>query len=520
MLESNAVIDGDTSLGRGNRVFPFSSIGLVPQDLKFRGEAARVEIGDRNTFREGTTVHRGTAGGGSLTRIGSDNLFMAQVHIAHDCQVGSHTIFANVAALAGHVEVHDYATVGAYSAVHQFCRVGTHAFMGGATVAVRDVLPYSLTVGNRAHLYGANTVGLRRRGFSSEAIAALRRAFHVAEPSPATRPRAPSTSCGRKDRSRPRSRRWSPSCGRRSGASSSRGARAHPAPGPIPSPEGHMPGEPLGLIAGNGRFPFLAARGARGAGRRVVALAIREEADPALEREVDEFHWVGLGQLGRGIDIMRRAGAREAVMAGQVKHRQIFSDIVPDLKLMGLLARLAFKNTDSLIGAVADALARDGITLLPSVAFLESELATPGPMTRRRPSRDERRDIAYGERVARVLAGMDLGQTAVVKDRAAVALEAMEGTDETIRRAGRIAGAGTTVVKVAKPRQDMRFDVPVVGPGTLEAMAEAKARVLALDARRTLLIDRAEFLVRADAAGISVFGLSGEAEAAEGAGDE
>jgi UDP-N-acetylglucosamine acyltransferase len=177
VLESNVVIDGDTVVGERNRFFPFSSIGLVPQDLKFRGEPARVEIGDRNTFREGTTVHRGTAGGGALTRIGSDNLFMAQVHIAHDCLVGNHTIFANASGLAGHVEVQDFSTVGAYSAVHQFCRVGVHAFMGGATIATRDVLPFSLTVGNRAHLYGANVVGLRRRGFPAEAIAALRRAF-------------------------------------------------------------------------------------------------------------------------------------------------------------------------------------------------------------------------------------------------------------------------------------------------------------------------------------------------------
>ena len=160
VLESNVVIDGDTVVGERNRFFPFSSIGLVPQDLKFRGEPSRVEIGDRNTFREGTTVHRGTAGGGALTSIGSDNLFMAQVHIAHDCLVGSHTIFANSSALAGHVEVQDYATVGGYSAVHQFCRVGVHAFMGGATIATKDVLPFSLTVGNRAHLYGANVVGL------------------------------------------------------------------------------------------------------------------------------------------------------------------------------------------------------------------------------------------------------------------------------------------------------------------------------------------------------------------------
>jgi UDP-2,3-diacylglucosamine hydrolase len=268
-----------------------------------------------------------------------------------------------------------------------------------------------------------------------------------------------------------------------------------------------MPGEPLGLIAGNGRFPSLAAAGARRAGRRVVAVAIREEASPGLEGEVDEIHWIGLGQLGRGIEILQKAGAREAIMAGQVKHRQIFSGIVPDLKLLGVLARLAFQNTDSLIGAVADALAREGITLLPSVAFLGDQLATVGPMTRRQPDREERRDVEYGETVARALAGMDLGQTAVVKNRAAVALEAMEGTDETIRRAGRIAGPGTTVVKVSKPRQDMRFDVPVVGEGTLVAMREAGSRVLALDAGRTLLIDRAAFLAHAEAEGVAVLGL-------------
>jgi UDP-N-acetylglucosamine acyltransferase len=179
VLDSNVVTDGDTTIGERNRFFPFSSIGLVPQDLKFRGEPSRLEIGDRNTFREGTTVHRGTEGGGGVTRIGSDSLFMAQVHVAHDCSVGSHTIFANSAALAGHVVVQDFATVGAYSAVHQFCRVGVHGFMGGATIATKDVLPYSLTVGNRAHLYGANVVGLRRRGFSADAVAALRRAFRA-----------------------------------------------------------------------------------------------------------------------------------------------------------------------------------------------------------------------------------------------------------------------------------------------------------------------------------------------------
>lgn len=265
--------------------------------------------------------------------------------------------------------------------------------------------------------------------------------------------------------------------------------------------------EPLGLIAGNGRFPFLVAEAARKQGRRVVAVALREETSPALADAVDEIHWVSVGQLGRCIEALHKGGAREAVMAGQVQHKRIFSGIVPDLKLMGVLARLAVKNTDSLIGGVADALERDGIRLLPSTALMQDALATPGAMTRARPNRAARADIVYGGQVARTLAGMDLGQTVVVKDRAAVALEAMEGTDEVIQRAGRIAGAGCTVIKVAKPKQDMRFDVPVIGPRTLSAMEQAGAGVLAVDAGRTLLLDREELLATADGAGICVWGV-------------
>jgi len=265
--------------------------------------------------------------------------------------------------------------------------------------------------------------------------------------------------------------------------------------------------EPLGIIAGNGRFPFLVAEAARRAGRRVVVAAIKEEASPEIAQAGDEVHWLGLGQLGRCIEVLQGAGVHEAVMAGQVKHRQIFSDIVPDLKLMGVLARLAFRNTDSLIGGVAEVLEREGIRLLPSTALLAGDLATAGPMTRRRPGEAESRDIEYGTRAARTIAGLDLGQTVVVKDCAAVALEAMEGTDEAIRRAGRIAGRGCSVVKVAKPRQDMRFDVPVVGRGTLAAMLEVGAQALAVDAGRTLLIDKAEMLREAEAAGIALLGL-------------
>jgi UDP-N-acetylglucosamine acyltransferase len=179
VLESHTVVQGHTRIGERNHLFPFCSVGQVPQDLKYRGEVSTLEIGDRNVLREYVTVHVGTSGGGGVTRIGSDNLFMAHAHVAHDCHVGSHTIFANGATLAGHVEVADHATIGAFSGVHQFCRVGTHAFLGGYTVATKDVLPFSKTVGNRARIYGANSVGLARRGFSPDAIAAVRRAFRV-----------------------------------------------------------------------------------------------------------------------------------------------------------------------------------------------------------------------------------------------------------------------------------------------------------------------------------------------------
>jgi UDP-N-acetylglucosamine acyltransferase len=179
VLESHVVVDGDTTLGASNHLYPFCTVGLAPQDLKYRGEASRLEMGDRNVVRECATLHRGTDGGGGLTRVGSDNLFMAYSHVAHDCRVGDHAILANGATLAGHVEVGDWATIGAYSGVHQFCRVGTHAFMGGFTVATKDVLPYSKTVGNRARIYGINSVGLTRRGFAGEAIAAIRAAYRT-----------------------------------------------------------------------------------------------------------------------------------------------------------------------------------------------------------------------------------------------------------------------------------------------------------------------------------------------------
>jgi len=273
---------------------------------------------------------------------------------------------------------------------------------------------------------------------------------------------------------------------------------------------------PLGLIAGNGRFPFLVAEAARKRGRRIVLIRLKEETDEGLEALVDETHEVSLGQLGACIAALRKAGVRDAIMAGQVRHRQIFSGIVPDLTLMGVLARLAFKNTDSLIGGVADALEREGIRLMSSVELLRDQLADAGSMTGKKPSGDEQKAIDYGVRIATELGRLDLGQTVVVKDRAVVALEAMEGTDEAIARGARIAGPGVVVVKMAKPRQDMRFDVPVVGERTLESLREARAAVLAVEAGKTLLLDKKGFLAAAKEMGLVVVGVARDKAEASG----
>jgi DUF1009 family protein len=259
-----------------------------------------------------------------------------------------------------------------------------------------------------------------------------------------------------------------------------------------------------GLIAGNGRFPFLVVEGARRAGVEVAVAAIREETDPEIEKVADRVTWVGIGQLGRMIRFFKREGVEKAIMAGQVKHVQIFSGALPDVRMLKMLISLPRRNTDALIGGVAAELEREGIELIDSTYFLKDQLPPAGVLTRRSPSAAERGDIEYGLEVAREIARLDLGQTIVVRARACVAVEAMEGTDETVRRAGRLARGRLTVVKVAKPNQDMRFDVPVVGVPTVETMAEAGATCLCLTAGKTLIFDREEMLSLADRRRISV----------------
>jgi DUF1009 family protein len=271
----------------------------------------------------------------------------------------------------------------------------------------------------------------------------------------------------------------------------------------------------LGLIAGNGRFPMLVLDAARAQGRSVVVAAIKEETFPEIaEHGAASLHWLSLGELSKLIETFKAEGVSEAIMAGQVKHKQIFSSIKPDWRLAKLLLSLGSRNTDSLIGAVAKVLADEGITLLKSTEFLEPLLAKPGVLTKRAPNEREKKDIEFGCAIARHLAQYDIGQTVVVAECACVAVEAMEGTDATIQRAGEIMRSlsdpdstldrSLTVVKVAKPNQDMRFDVPVVGVKTIEVMKEAGATCLAVDAGKCLMIDGGRVVEAADSVGIAV----------------
>ena len=267
----------------------------------------------------------------------------------------------------------------------------------------------------------------------------------------------------------------------------------------------------LGLIAGNGRFPFLVLDAARAQGHEVTVVAVKEEAfpelaDAAAREPKAALHWVSLGQLGACIRILKDAGATRAVMAGQVKHVKIFSGIVPDLTLLSVLTKLRARSTDALISAVADVLRDHGIELIDSTSLLEPLMAREGALTRRAPTPEEQADLAFGYRMADAIAGLDIGQSIAVRDKAVVAVEAMEGTDQMIRRAGELAGGGVRIVKVAKPNQDMRFDVPVVGAATIAVMKAAGATTLSVDAGRTLFVDGQAVIDSADAAGIAIVG--------------
>jgi len=262
-----------------------------------------------------------------------------------------------------------------------------------------------------------------------------------------------------------------------------------------------------GLIAGNGRFPLLALESARRIGHDVAVIAIQEEASKEVEALAPRCYWISLGQLGKLIEILRQEGITEVVMCGQVKHAKIFSSIRPDWRLAKLLASLPWKNTDGLIGGIIRILEEEGIHLRDSTGLLKPMMATAGVMTRRAPDKDEATDVEYGRRIANALAGVDVGQSVAICERACVAVEAMEGTDAMLRRAASLVnGRRLALIKVARRREHLLFDVPVVGLNTVPVLQETGTTVLAVESGRTLMLDREEMLVAADAAGIAIVG--------------
>ena len=264
--------------------------------------------------------------------------------------------------------------------------------------------------------------------------------------------------------------------------------------------------EQFGLIAGNGQFPFLVIEGARKEGASLSVVAIKEETDKRIDEVADDVLWVGIGQLGKMISHFKRRGVSKAIMAGQVKHVQIFSGALPDVRMLKMLWNLPKRNTDALIGGVAGELANEGIELIDSTFFVKDHLAHAGVLSKRKPNDIELGNIDYGLHIAGEIARLDLGQTIVIRAAACVAIEAMEGTDATINRAGQLAKGKLTVVKVAKPDQDMRFDVPVVGVPTIRTMIDAGATCLSITAGKTLIFDRDEMFKLADKNGIAIIG--------------
>jgi DUF1009 family protein len=277
------------------------------------------------------------------------------------------------------------------------------------------------------------------------------------------------------------------------------------APSPATPP---APSKRLGIIAGNGRFPLLVAQEARRQGCWVVAVGHQGETLPELEPLVDEIEWIRVGQIGRMINRFQKSGVHEVVMAGGITKTRLFTEVRPDLRALTLLAKLRTKDDDAILRGLAAELERSGLVVGDSVQYLGALMATTGPMTAKKPTADERADIEYGWEVAKAVGRLGIGQCVVVKHKVVLAVEATEGTDETIRRGGRLAHGGAVIIKVSKPGQDQRFDLPTIGPATVTVMAESGASVIAVEAGRSLLLDRDELLSQADRAGIAIVGVA------------
>ncbi len=265
--------------------------------------------------------------------------------------------------------------------------------------------------------------------------------------------------------------------------------------------------EKIGIIAGNGRFPFLVANEVKKSGLGVVAIGLKEETDPSLEKSVDKIIWVSLGEFQKLMNSLKKEGIKSVIMAGQVKHSQLFANLKLDLRAVGLLAKLINKKTDTILGAVAKEFEKEGIKLLPSHEYLKDLLPKKGILTGSKLSKEEEKDVDFGFRIAKAVAGLDIGQTVVVKNGAVLAVESIEGTNECIKRAALYGGEDTIVVKVSKPNQDFRFDLPVIGPETVKTLIENRARVLAVESGVTLMIDKDDILSAARQSRVSIIAI-------------
>ncbi len=265
--------------------------------------------------------------------------------------------------------------------------------------------------------------------------------------------------------------------------------------------------ERIGLIAGGGRFPFLIAQSAKKRGLSVFAIAHEGETDPALENSADQIEWIKLGKFGQLLKVLKKSGVKRAVMAGTIKKRRMFDGLKPDLKGLMLMSKLALFHDDGILRAVADEIEKNGVKIISCASLMPELLAPGGCLTERKPTKDEMQDVEAGWRIAKEIGRLDIGQCIVMKNRTVIAVEAMEGTDETIRRAGRITGGGGVVIKVSKPDQDLRFDIPTVGINTLKVMKEARASLLVIEKGKTLMFDREEMIGFANGEGISILSM-------------
>ena len=423
---------------------------------------------------------------------------MAYAHVAHDCTIGNQVVMANAATLGGHVQVDDHVILGGLVAIHQFVRIGTYAFIGGKSGLRMDMPPYMLAFGAPAKLYGPNLVGLRRSKFSSNAIQALKKSYKILFRSglglneAIERVRSEVESLPEVDvlvefmveHSRTGSDQvYGMSDQGRTGqpVAYSRG-RAHCGERAVPAPFAHAASQ---------------------AGVEVVAVGFDGETDPMLSKYVSEFHLLKLGQLNRMIKAFKNAGITHAAMAGAINKTKLYARIRPDWRAVKLLNRLITKKDDFLLRALAEELESEGIHIESSTLFLPSLLAPEGILTRRKPNRRELNDINFGWQMAKAIGHLDIGQCLVVKNLAVLAVEGIDGTDATILRGGRLCRGGAVVVKVSKPIQDLRFDVPAVGYETIETMKRVGARVLVVEAGRTLVFDLDKMIDSADAAGIT-----------------